>query len=657
MHAASVLESVLKQVAEAPERVAALLDARPEALMAFDARRVLLGANEAAERYFGYERRALDGHRTDALVPPRFRQPDPPAPLATPDLTTVELPALRHDGTEVVTVWTYGSVMTAAGPLFVLIVRERTTMLAELESLTYTTLFEESPFPLSLTKLADNTTVAINQAFADLFELDRANVIGRPASDLGLSNPALRERITRMLAEEGAVRDLECELRTSTGKALQVATNVTRVRIAGVEFALVTIQDISQRKAQEAALARAMEQEKQARAEAEAANRAKDEFLATMSHELRTPLSAIMGWAAMLRRKPREEEKLDHGLAVIDRNVHSLERLVADLLDMSRILSGKLALNLTRTSLWEVANAAAEVVRPAAEAKGVRLIVDLDPDLPSVIGDLARLQQVLWNLLTNAVRFTPRGGRIVVTGERAGAGVRLRVQDSGQGIDPQHLARIFERFRQVDSSTTRAHGGLGLGLAIVRYLVEAHGGQVEARSDGLGHGAEFSVTLPVSAVDTSVAPFARPPGEDLDDAGGSSPNIPLAPEIDLSKVRVLVVDDDGDSLDLLRTVLESAGADVTSASSAQAALAEPGPFDVILSDLGMPELDGYDLLRRIRSRDPGGGAPAIALTAYVGREHVERAERAGFCEHVAKPIDASRLLETVQRWSRSRAST
>jgi PAS domain S-box-containing protein len=380
---------------------------------------------------------------------------------------------------------------------------------------------------------------------------------------------------------------------------------------------------------------------KTAARELERANRAKDEFLATMSHELRTPLNAVLGWATILSKKPRDPAQIDRGLEVIQRNARSQERLVSDLLDVSRIISGKLQLTLRRTELAAVVRAAADVVGPAAEAKGVRLVVDLDPDLGAIVGDADRLQQIVWNLLTNAVRFTARGGRVMVTGDRTEVGIRVRVQDTGAGIPREHLQHIFERFRQVDSSTTRAYGGLGLGLAIVRHLVEAHGGSVEAQSDGAGRGATFTILLPILAVDTS---SRTAPEAEAEQAPSESAAI-------LRDVRVLVVDDDTDSLELLRLVLGGAGATVTTVRSARDALETKGPFDVIVSDIAMPEMDGYSFMRRMRSRDSGADVPAIALSAYARAEDADRAMRAGFQEHLRKPVDPATLLEAVRAWA------
>ena len=385
-----------------------------------------------------------------------------------------------------------------------------------------------------------------------------------------------------------------------------------------------------------------------ARRELERVSRAKDEFLATMSHELRTPLNAMLGWSTILKQKPRDEAKLERGLEVIERNVRAQERLVSDLMDVSRIITGKLQLRLQLVEISAVVHAAADVVRHAAEAKGVHLVIDLDPDVGANVGDPDRLQQIVWNLLSNAIRFTPRGGRVLVTGERSAAGICLRVDDTGAGISSEHLPYVFDRFHQVDSSMTRAHGGLGLGLAIVRYLTEAHGGSVEAKSEGPDRGATFVVNLPIRAlVDAPPAQEATPEGAEAADA---SPVDEPAREC-LRNVRVLVVDDDPDSLEVLGVVLGRAGAKVTAVHSAREALAAGGSFDVILSDIGMPEMDGYTFMRRVRSRDTGANVPAIALTAYARAEDAERALRAGYQDHFAKPVDAGKLLQAVKMWS------
>ena len=374
-----------------------------------------------------------------------------------------------------------------------------------------------------------------------------------------------------------------------------------------------------------------------ARQEMQRVDRAKDEFLATMSHELRTPLNAISGWATILSRKPREQDRLDHGLEVIARNARAQTRLVSDLLEVSRIVSGKLEIKLQRAGVSPPILAAVDVIRPGADAKGVRLVIDVDPSIGETMIDPDRLQQIVWNLLSNAVRFTPRGGRITITADRTTSGLVVRVQDTGAGIAPEHLPHVFERFMQVDSSTTRTHAGLGLGLAIVRHLVEAHGGSVEAQSEGTGRGATFTITLPILAVD-------RDPPELQMQAG------PGRASASLKDVRILVVEDDLDSTEMLRIVLETAGAKVTTTTSARQAFEEidtGGPFDLIISDIGMPEEDGYTFMRHVRSGAAGAHVPAIALTAYARSEDAALAKKAGYQEHLSKPVNERVLLETA----------
>lgn len=386
-----------------------------------------------------------------------------------------------------------------------------------------------------------------------------------------------------------------------------------------------------------------LERERDARAHAERLSALKDEFLATLSHELRTPLSAMVGWVQVLRRGVKSEADLRRGLEVIERNAHAQTHLIEDLLDMNRITSGKLRLDVQLLAPVAFVEAALETVRPAAEAKGVRIRRVLDPDAGPVAGDAARMQQVVWNLLSNAIKFTPPGGDVQVLLHRVAAHVEIQVSDSGVGIAPEFVPHVFERFRQADASTARRFGGLGLGLSIVKHLVELHGGSVRAESLGVGQGATFTVALPVTAVDRQRDAewhvHARPP------AGGE-----LAPP-DLSSVTVLVVDDDADTRELIERLLRECGARVLAAESGAAAVplvARERP-DVLLSDIAMPDVDGYELLRRVRALGDarGGSVPAIALTAFAGAADRTRALRAGFLAHLSKPIEAAELAATV----------
>jgi signal transduction histidine kinase/CheY-like chemotaxis protein len=378
-----------------------------------------------------------------------------------------------------------------------------------------------------------------------------------------------------------------------------------------------------------------VQQEKDARHEAETANRTKDEFLATLSHELRTPLNAILGWASILARSGYDKSRVSHAVHVIERNARIQSQMIEELLDVSRISSGTVQLNASAVAIASVVEAAVEAVRPAAEAKEVKVQRHIDAQDLILHADPRRLQQVAWNLLSNAVRFTPAGGHVTVTLTREGDEVELRVADTGCGISPEFLPHVFERFRQADSSTTRTHGGLGLGLAIVRDLVELHGGSVRAESGGEGHGATFIVRLP--------ATLAQPGAVVVRTVATTAAHR-------LNGARVLVVDDDADTRDVLKTVLEAAGAEVIATGSARDSrqlFARTHP-DLLIADIGMPDEDGYSLIASIRQMETGTShVPAIALTARTRPEDVQQALAAGFQMHLSKPIDSGRLVESI----------
>ncbi|HKQ05528.1 MAG TPA: PAS domain S-box protein [Blastocatellia bacterium] len=381
-----------------------------------------------------------------------------------------------------------------------------------------------------------------------------------------------------------------------------------------------------------------------ARAEAENANRAKDEFLATVSHELRTPLNAIVGWSHMLRTRTFDAATTARALETIERNAKAQAQIVEDILDVSRIITGKLRLEVQPVDLAAIIDAALDSVRPAAEAKGIRLQAVLDPHAGPVSGDASRLQQVVWNLLSNAVKFTPRGGRIQVRLERADSQVEIVVADTGQGITPALLPYVFDRFRQGDSTSTRLHGGLGLGLAIVRHLVELHGGTVTAESSGEGQGSTFRVRMPLLPLHAG-----RDDSESVTPGAHAASPLQKAPE--LTGLKVLVVEDESDSRTLLQTMIEQFGAEVkvcASSAEAFAAFHEWLP-DVLVSDIEMPGEDGYQMIRRIRELAPerGGKTPAVALTAYARADDRMRALAAGYQIHVAKPADPIELAVVI----------
>jgi PAS domain S-box-containing protein len=411
-----------------------------------------------------------------------------------------------------------------------------------------------------------------------------------------------------------------------------------------VEFFIVQASDITERR-------RVEEERERLLREAQEANRLKDEFLATVSHELRTPLTAILGWAHLLRAGRLDEEGAGKALETIERNARAQSQLIDDLLDVSRIVTGKLRLDVVPVDPHSFIDPAFEAVRPAADAKGVRLQKVIDTGVGVVMGDPARLQQVVWNLLSNAVKFTPRGGRVQVRLERVNSSVEIAVSDTGAGIAAEFLPHVFERFRQADMGTTRHHGGLGLGLSIVRHLVELHGGAARADSGGEGTGSTFTVSLPVAPVQQKEAAGGRAHHEAARDT------LPAheCPER-LDGVKVLVVDDEPDARELLAAGLGQCGAEVVTASSAREALeaVAGATFDVLVSDIGMPGEDGYELIQRVRALPPaaGGTTPAVALTAYARTEDRLRAMRAGFEMHVSKPVELTELVVVIAKLAR-----
>jgi signal transduction histidine kinase len=377
-----------------------------------------------------------------------------------------------------------------------------------------------------------------------------------------------------------------------------------------------------------------LQREMIARTEAVTANRTKDEFLATLSHELRTPLNAMLGWVQLIRTGRLEPEMVGRGMEVLEHNTRMQAQLIDDLLDVSRIITGKLIVERRVVLLRDAMQRALDSIRPTAEVKGVRLIQEAEGNF-AILGDATRIQQILWNLLSNAVKFTPRSGTVTLRSFLEGASVVLQVQDTGEGIAPEALPFIFDRFRQADSSTTRKHGGLGLGLAIVRHLVELHGGTVDATSKGQGQGSTFTLHLPIH----------QPTSPSLD------PRLPKRE--DVKGLRILVVEDAADTLELLDLILSSHGAQVLTCRMAQEALRLLSGFmpDLIISDIGMPEMDGYAFIRSVRQlpAEQGGAIPAIALTAMARSEDREAVLAAGYQLHLCKPIVPSDLLENVRR--------
>lgn len=487
----------------------------------------------------------------------------------------------------------------------------------------------------------DTCLISINQPGMRLLEIDDFETVrGSLWHDTWPAD--LRETVRQSVnaALHGGIGRFQGQAPTAKGamKWWDVIVSPLRDPDGNVVRLTATSRDISeQRKAEEAARAAA--------AEAATQSRMKDEFLATLSHELRTPLQSILGWTQLLLSEECDAQEVRQGLEVIDRNANAQTRIIEDLLDMSRILSGKVRLDVQRVDLAGLIKAAVESVRPAAQGKKIKLQAILDPLAQPVSGDPNRLQQIFWNLLSNAIKFTPAGGRVQILLERVNSHLEVSVTDTGVGISAEFLPHVFERFRQADASTTRRHGGLGLGLAIVKNLSELHGGGVRAKSPGKDQGTTFTVVLPVAVLHSDPTPDERRhPGT----PGGGTTASPLPR---LEKLSVLVVDDEEDARNLLALVLAKAGAVVRTAGSVHQALQlwQEAVPEMLISDIGMPGEDGYALIRAIRSlpQEQGRHVPAIALSAYTRTEDRIKAISAGFQMHLSKPADGLELLTMV----------
>jgi PAS domain S-box-containing protein len=496
----------------------------------------------------------------------------------------------------------------------------------------------------------DGTIIWANKAELDLLGYAHDDYIGRNIRDFHVDHFTIEDILTRLRSGE-TLRDYEARLRCRDGSIRDVLihSNVYRRNGEFVHTRCFT-RDITDRKKAEtelrfkhAELESTLQNLHGVVQELEIANRAKDEFLGIVSHELRTPLNAILGWARLLQSATISEEKKARAADTIERNAKAQAQLIEDLLDVSRIISGKFSIEARVVDLATVVEHALDVVRPSAVAKNIALDLCIDPNLERITGDPQRLQQVVCNLLTNAVRFTPQGGTVQIMAKTQAPWVELTVTDTGEGIDPAFLPHVFDRFRQADSTAARKHGGLGIGLAIARSLVELHGGTVKAASKGAGTGATFTVRLPIAA--TSSTEYERQP---------SSTQVSSEPSTgELEGLSILVVDDEPDARDLVAELLSSSGAETATAGSVREALArviESRP-DVVISDIGMPEHDGHEFIRQVRALpvDAGGRTPVIALTAYVRVEDRAKALVAGFNAHLPKPLNLVELRAMVRR--------
>jgi PAS domain S-box-containing protein len=507
------------------------------------------------------------------------------------------------------------------------------------------TMFESSPDCVKMLDAAGRL-VTMNGPGLCLLEIEDFSTVKDSAwSDLWpeRSRDLVRASVARALEGTESRFESFCPTAKGTPKWWDVIVTPVRAAGGGVDRLIAVSRDVTEYKRNEVERERLLAEVEAARARAEDANRAKDEFLAVVSHELRTPLNAMLGWLRLLRSGRLDEQTCARGFDTLERNTLAQTRLIEDLLDVSRVITGKLALVIEEVDVARLVEAAVESLGLTAKSKDIGVRTTLDPSAGIVSGDKGRLEQVVWNLLSNAIKFTPRGGTVRVLLERVHSNVEITVSDTGEGISPEFLPYVFNRFRQADTQITRAHGGLGLGLSIVRHLVELHGGTVGVRSEGEGKGATFVVGLPVAA--------ARVGAE----ADGPDPTLASSRRLDsgprLAGLRVLVVDDDPDSREILALLLGRCEADVQTASSASEALGFfDGPCgwtpDVLVSDIAMPDEDGYSLIRKVRARptERGGTIPAVALTAYSRLEDRLQALDAGFQMHVAKPVEPAELI-------------
>jgi PAS domain S-box-containing protein len=494
---------------------------------------------------------------------------------------------------------------------------------------------------------ANQRVIIFNAAAEKMFRCSAPEVIGQPIDRFipERFRTAHRDHIRafektgvtdRSMGALGALFGFRAD-----GHEFPIEASISQIEVKREKLFTVILRDITERKLAEQEREQLLSREHAARTEAELANRTKDEFLAIVSHELRTPLNAMVGWASMLRAGKLDEDKVNHAIEIIERNAKAQAQLIGDILDVSRVVSGKLRLDLQTVELPQIIEAAVESIRPAADSKQLRLKLDLEPTVDPVSGDPTRLQQVVWNLLSNAIKFTPSGGKVEIQLKEIGPNVQITVSDTGEGIKAEFLPHIFERFRQGDSSTARKHGGLGLGLAIVRHLVELHNGTVEAYSGGQGQGTRFTVTVPVITLPTKEPVEQHGPGDSQRKKS----------KVELSGLRILYVEDDVDSRQALAAVLMQYDAEVRIVATVHEALGLLTKWkpDVLISDIGLPDEDGYDLIRKVRARQPedGGTIPAIALTGYAGLSEHELALAAGYQKYLAKPIDPENLAEVI----------
>ena len=651
------LSAESKDADELRGRLAAIVASSDDAIISKTLEGVIVTWNDGAKRIFGYEAEEVVGRPVTILIPPD-RLGEEPAILQRlhegERVDHFETIRVRKDGSFVNISLTVSPVRNSAGQIVGAskIARDITAQKLAEEALRvsndrFRLMANVAPV---LIWIADDTKSRIwfNTTWLEFTgrALDEENGFGWTRNIHEDDLAGCLQRYSEGF-ETRKTFDSEYRLRRANGDARWVVERASPLfEGAGGTFSgyIGSCVDVTESKGIQQERERMLESERHAREEAERVGRLKDEFLATVSHELRTPLNAILGWSTLLRRLEPKTPDQARGLETIQRNARVQGQIIADLLDMSRIISGKVQLDVQQIDLNEVISAAIDAVRLSIDAKKLRLRVTLDARAGRLRGDAGRLQQVIWNLLTNAVKFTPSGGRIDVVMERVNSHVEVSVEDSGMGIKPEFLAFVFDRFRQADATTTRRYGGLGLGLSIVKHLVELHGGSVRVKSPGDGQGTTFIIALPISVIRADESGRHELP---------SFSNVDIATiELpDLAAVRAVVVDDQEDARILIcRLIEESGGRCILAATAADALrIVSEEDVNILISDIGMPDVDGYELIRKIRTMhaSPARNIPAIALTAYARADDRQRALLAGFQMHVTKPVEPRELVAGI----------
>lgn len=674
--------SLINSLVSARTRFQELLEFAPDAIVLADEDDQIVLVNSQTEKLFGFKREELLGQSVDLLFPERWREPvnkkkkhnhqartnhDGHNQFKSPN-DQVEFLVINRNGRESLTEITRRRIGTEDGTLVMRVIRDITERRRAESALREATVVQQAILDFAdyaiFSTFPDGTINTFNPAAERMLGYKAQEVIGKDVYQFLAHTDEHDERRKLFSAELGTEiapgfellvakarrnmpKEYEWTFNRKNGKSFPATLSMTALRDSAGEITgfLGIASDITDRKRVEQDRAEFLRREQEARRIAEDASKLKDEFLAMISHELRAPLTAILGWAQMLRSGTLDSVSAERALLTIERNAQSQARLVADLLDASRITSGKLGLDMRPVELMSIVEAAVDAVRPSIQSKKLRMQLVLEPWVGPFSGDAERLKQIVWNLLSNAIKFTPQGGLIEVRLERLENKALLIVSDTGQGIDPEFLPHIFDRFRQWDGSARRQQGGLGLGLAIVKHLVDLHNGAIYAYSRGIGEGSDFMVTLPLTI--ESVNAEEMPPW-------------PVRQEIKvetrsttLRGTKVLVVDDDYDTREILAAMLSRYGPEVRAAASAAEAvdLFTAWRPDVLVSDIGMPIEDGYDLIRKIRAMpiDQGGNTSAIALTAFAGKEDRQRALAAGFQQHLSKPIEPVALAKVVAR--------